>query len=222
MLALLALCSGLIDAQARADDPQAFERPALVRYHMRRHMSDVRTMERMLLGGHLDEAKALAYMLTLPIQDPGMARWSDATDRVARAAGDVTRARTIDEALDLEVRVADACAACHLQTQRGPIFRTPSKAPAERATLKAQMARHQWAVDRLWEGVIGGSDTHWRAGLYVLAQTPAPFAKLTGEPEMQASLQKWARSALDSPQGERTARYAELLRSCAACHAKLR
>lgn len=31
------------------------------------------------------------------------------------------------------------------------------------------MARHLWATDRLWEGMVGGDDDAWRDGLDVLA-----------------------------------------------------
>jgi len=198
----------------------------MVRYHMRQHFNDLRTIESMLLAGKLETSKALAFMLTLPISDPGMAPWAAETRMVALVAGELSQVRTLDEALRTEARVAEACAACHARTQRGPIFPMPSKAPPERPTVAAQMARHRWAVDRLWEGLVGGSDAHWRSGLYALATTPPLFSKLTAAPQRATKLRELARRSLetyqhDSP-AERARQYGELLVTCVGCHKALR
>lgn len=190
-----------------------------VRYHMRQHFNDLRTIERMLVAGKLDDARALAYMLARP--SSAMPQGSEAHD-VAVAAGGLISARTLEEAAYAEVRVAAACAQCHVATQSGPVFRTPSKAPPDRPTVPAQMARHQWAADRLWEGLVGASDEHWRAGLYVLATSPLQHVE-SGSPAIAKHLQRLARLALDRrPKPtleERQDIYAELLITCAGCHA---
>lgn len=222
---LLAVAAASCAPTAQAE-PAEFERPDMVRYHMRQHFNDLRTIEKLLLAGELDAAKALAYMLTLPISDPGMARWTAENRSVALIASELSRVRTIDEGLRTEARIGEACAGCHVATGRQPIFATPSHAPREQPTVEAQMARHQWAVDRLWEGLVAGSDTHWRAGLYVVAMTPPPFAKLTAAPKRAAALQKLARKALETyekdPPAERARQYGELLVTCAGCHKQLR
>src|SRR5690606_33945669 len=97
-----------------------------------------------------------------------------------------------------------------------------SHAPPDQPTIAAQMARHQWAVDRLWESLIGASDEHWRAGLYVMATAHFPG---TDKPELATRLQELARAALDMPDTSldtRGARYAELLVTCAGCHVQAR
>lgn len=186
---------------------------------MRQRFDDVRTIERMLVAGQLEEARALAFMLTRPL--PGAPQTAASRD-LALAAGALANARTIDEALHAEVRVALACARCHTSMQKLPVFRTPSHAPPDQPTIAAQMARHQWAVDRLWESIIGASDEHWRAGLYVITTAHFPG---TEKPELATRLQQLARAALDMPDttlDARGARYAELLVTCAGCHAQTR
>ncbi len=183
---------------------------------MRQRIDDVRTIERMLVAGQLEEARALAFMLTRPIVG---APQSASSRDLAFAAGALANARTIDEALHAEVRVAIACARCHASSNTMPVFRTPTNAPPDQPTMEAQMARHQWAVDRLWESLIGASDEHWRAGLYVMATGHIPG---TENPELAKRLQQLARAALDMPDttlDARGARYAELLVTCAGCHA---
>lgn len=189
------------------------------RYHMREHFNDLRTIERMLITGKLEDAKTLAYMLMRP--SSAMPHAVEARE-VALAATSLRNARTLEEAAYAEVRVAGACAQCHLATMSGPVFRTPSKAPPDRPTVAAQMARHQWAVDRLWEGIVGGSDEHWRAGLYVFATSPLQHTE-AGSPALAKHLQRLARYALKKrpkpTARERQDLYAELLITCAGCHA---
>jgi hypothetical protein len=87
------------------------------------------------------------------------------------------------------------------------------------------MARHVWAADRLWEGLIGGDEDRWTRGLAVLADSPLPFGPLTDAPALATQLQRRAREQLDAramtlPDGRATA-YGEMLVTCAACHSSL-
>ena len=210
LLAILAGCS-----QARAGDERADT--GRVKHHMRQRIEDLRTIERMLVAGKLEEAKTLAFMLTRPAdlvpEDPN-------TRALTLAAGALVNARTIDEALYAAARTASACARCHVATQNVPVFKMPSQAPPDRPAMDAQMARHQWAADRLWEGIVGASDAHWRAGLYVLATSPLPHTT-TKAPDIALRMQQLARKALDEPAPTLDARaetYGDLLVTCAACH----
>jgi hypothetical protein len=92
--------------------------------------------------------------------------------------------------------------------------------PPDRPTLDARMARHRWAADRLWEAVVGDDDDAWQEGLDVLAAPPlaldaerVPFSR---------QLQRLAKSGrlTKRPITNRAATYAEILVTCAGCHAK--
>jgi mono/diheme cytochrome c family protein len=191
---------------------------------MRMHFDDLRSIERLLVAGRLEDAKALAYMLTVPPKDPGIPSWAAGTARVVEAATSLRAAPGIDEACRRVARVAQACAECHVGNPKRPSFARTS-APAELATPAARMARHPWAADRLWEGVVGPVDASWRAGLEVLSTTPLPFSRLTDAPLLASHLQKRATEALvpdatDSIDARARA-YGELLVTCAACHQTL-
>ena len=78
------------------------------------------------------------------------------------------------------------------------------------------MARHAWASDRLWEGVIGNDVDRWRSGLAILANSPVPGT----------ALQTMARDQLTVATGPpnsdaRAIAYGKILIVCAGCHAKL-
>lgn len=230
-LALAGACARPASGEGGEDPPREppaplrLEREAMVRWHMQRHFEDLRTIERLLVGGRFDEAKALSFMLTKPESDPGLTPWAAEAREVVEAARALMAARTIDEALRREPRVAVACAECHGRTkQLLKLSRLPAL-PPDQPTAAARMARHQWAADRLWEGIVGLSDDRWRAGLEVLVATPLPAAAVPGAPELAARLQRIARKALErrtSDSLDDNARsYGDMLVTCAGCHAAL-
>jgi cytochrome c553 len=211
-LALVAILAACTPTASGSDDPPETGR---VKYHMRQRFSDLRTIERMLVAGKLEDAQALAYMLTRPVASVPQSR------EVNLATDALVNARTLAQAIHAEVRVATACAHCHLATQNVPVFPTPPQAPPDRPDIAAQMARHQWAVDRLWEGVVGASEEHWRAGLYVIATSS--LGAISDRKDLATRLQRIAREALDQPTATLDARadtYAKLLLTCAGCHAQ--
>jgi cytochrome c553 len=205
--------------------PARFDKPAMVKFHMRWQFDDLRNVERLLIAGKLEDAKTRAFLLTRPAPDPGMARWQREVGAVTEAARALVAAPSIDEACRREARVAAACARCHRGTQELRVFAAPAMAPPGDATPAGRMARHQWAADRLWEGLVGPSDHRWRAGLDVLVNTPLRFSPFTDAPRAASQLEAFAQQAIaslatDSPE-DRARRYGEMLVVCSACHSAL-
>jgi cytochrome c553 len=195
----------------------ALDNRAMVAAHMRDHFDDLRTIERMLIAGKLEDAKARAFLLT-PASDRGLARWEVQRRRMTEAAKALRTAPSIDTAIEREARVAAACAGCHLAAQELPALPAAPALPPDDGTRQTRMARHQWAVDRLWEGMIVPADKPWRDGLAVLADTPLPA---DGSRTAAVQLQRRARAELDAPVAidKRAAVYHRLLVTCTDCHA---
>jgi hypothetical protein len=89
------------------------------------------------------------------------------------------------------------------------------------------MARHQWAADRLWEGMVGAADESWQAGLDVLARAPLPSPSPSADQVVLATrlqrLAEHARATLPTEGlDQRAATYGEILVVCAGCHATRR
>lgn len=206
--------------------PARFAREHMVHYHMQRHFDDLQTIERMLVRGDLATAKALAFMLTLQVDDPGLTPWNTEARMTVGAARDLMAAQTVDEALRREARVAATCAACHRRADGWTITAQLGTPPIDQPTPAARMARHQWAADRLWEGMIAANDARWRAGLEVLAATPVPISHAVETPLYGPRLQATAKAALargaNATADDRTSTYGELLVTCAGCHRFLR
>lgn len=208
LLVLLAACTAAhgSDAPAGLD----LDRPSLVRYHMQRHFGDLRDIDHMLLAGRLDDARARAFLLTKTETDRGLDVFDQQALVVSRAAAALVAAPSIAEACRLEARVAEACAGCHVLVPKVlPL-------PALPAAPAAEMARHAWAADRLWEGVVLADARRWRAGLDFFATTSTPRIQ---------DLSRGAIRALETHQDSiatRATTYGELLVACANCHARSR
>jgi hypothetical protein len=91
------------------------------------------------------------------------------------------------------------------------------------------MQRHQWAAERLWDGLVVPSDEAWQAGALALSEAPLAPQELTpGKSpvpkvgEMEQMVHALARQALDADRAEVRAHvYGQVLAACAACHAWL-
>lgn len=179
------------------------------RVQMHRRFDDLQLLEHALISGRLVEAQALAFLLAQPAE-PWMAPWSDESRTVERAALAVALAPSLDDATRREPKIALACAQCHRDARTLPFHHAPVPLPADAA------ARHRWAVELVREGLIHALDASWRRGLEQLAASPAPGA----EPSKgSVRLRALARAELLDPAADRSAVYAELLVTCASCHA---
>jgi mono/diheme cytochrome c family protein len=222
MRLLLIACLAACQAASAQDEPPAtkFEHDMIVRFHMHENFDLVRAIEKLLVRGKLDEGQRLAASIARAPDEPGMQPWAAQAARVRERASAVATAPGIDEALRAEARLADACASCHADAGVVPEFRSPPPIPADRPTIEARMARHLWASDRLWEGIVGDADDSWRAGLDVLAATPLPAADRA---QLGKQLQTRANDARQlnrtTDRAARARAYGEILVTCAACHA---
>lgn len=205
-----------------ADAPgDRFAHDMLVRFHMHENFGLARAIERLLLRGRLDEARELARGLAIAPDEPGMTAWAKETARVRLRAAELVTAKTVDQAFVAESLLAIECAGCHLASGASPEFASPSAPPADQPTVAARMARHLWAADRLWEGMVGTADDSWNAGLAILAKPPLAASEL-GEARTRFArqLQRLAIDAQKIKGGDqaRAATYAQLLTTCTACH----
>ena len=212
-----------VSSTALADEPPAkrFEHDMIVRFHMHENFDLVRAVEKLLVRGRLEEAQNLAASIARAPDEPGLAPFAPQAIEVRARATAVATARSTDEALRAEARLAGACATCHAEAGVTPEFRSPARPPDDKPTIDARMARHLWATDRLWEGLVGDEDDSWRAGLDVLAATPLPWKTLDKDrAPLGKQLQRLADDARKTTRDDRARAYGEILVTCAACHSR--
>lgn len=228
-----AIALGAACALSRADTPKReapeppptkrFERDMMVRLHMHESFDLLRAIERLLIRGRLDEAKVFAAAIAGAPDEPGLGPWTRQAITVRERAAALARATTIAEACQREAKLAAACGRCHADAGASPEFRAHPLAPADHPTIEARMARHRWAADRMWEGIVGGADEPWQAGLDVIAAAPLDGSELgPARAPFGRKLQQLAQQARGRKPGEappdRATTYGEILSTCAGCH----
>ena len=211
-------------APQKAPPPtEQFEHDMMVRFHMHENFDLLRAIEKLVIRGRLDDAKAFARAIAQAPDEPGLGPFTKQATRVRDLAASLAEAPNLDEACRREARLAVACAGCHADAGVIPELSKPPALPADAASIEARMARHLWATDRLWEAAIGGGDEPWSAGLDVLAATPLPFRDAIGaRAKLARQLQQLADSArkrkTTDTLAERGRAYGDILTVCATCH----
>lgn len=182
----------------------------------------LRAIEKLLVRGKLDDARSLAKSIAQAPDEPGLDTWGARAALVRERAAAVANATTVEEGCRREAKLAEACAGCHLEAGVVPEFK-PSALPPDKPSVGARMARHLWAADRMWEGMVGGSDEAWLAGLDVLAMPPVrelPRDRLELARRMQQLADQARQRKSVDDLGERARAYGEILATCAACHTR--
>jgi hypothetical protein len=150
-LVLLAACQASGATDDRQPPPsERFERDMIVRFHMHENFDLLRTIEKLLVRGRLDEARSLARAIAEAPDEPGLGPWAKQAMVVRDRAAALANAKDSAEACRLEARLAEACASCHAEAGVIPEFRSAKRVPPDQPTIEARMARHLWATDRLW------------------------------------------------------------------------
>jgi hypothetical protein len=125
------------------------------------------------------------------------------------------------------------CAACHQAapaTIAFPKVLEPRGDPDPRQRVPGQMAHHEWAAARMWEGLIGPSDALWTQGAAALARTPMTLTAEAGEPGHDLGIADDAarlhlygtRAGQVATLQERSQLFGDLLATCAHCHSVIR
>lgn len=143
-------------------------------------------------------------------------------------------ARTLSTAQNLTVaagaagRLAASCGGCHVATNGGPNFVVGSEAPGG-SSQEDHMIRHLWAVDRMWEGLVGPSEEAWVAGTEALAATSPSILEAIRAEIPPDALEGFLAGVEDAAVGaqeakgsaERASAYALVVESCTQCHMAL-
>lgn len=211
-LAILVGCSTVVaDSKPPA---KRFEHDMMVRFHMHQNFDLLRSIERLLLKGKLDDAKQFASAIASSPDEPAHGAWATQKTAIRDRAAALARSTSVAEALRKTAAVGAACATCH--NEHGIAFADQMpRLPSDTGTLDARMARHRWAADRLWEAVVGNSEPAWQAGLDVLAATPLdqPADRIAIARKLQGQAIGARAKTVD-----RSAQYGEMLVTCSSCH----
>jgi mono/diheme cytochrome c family protein len=232
MTRLAALCTLLLLSACRSPaepgPPSAtpVTRGPELQGHMQARLNIARAGLASVVEGDVEAVRGAARALvdSHPMQDEVDPAWKGGATAFRAAALAASRATDLEGAARGMVGVAAACGGCHTAAGVDRAFELPTP-PARGETIAAHMARHAWAVDRLWEALTGPAEASWTAGHRMLAEGPLESdghaAGLgSSAAALESSVHALAADALvaTDPQ-EREAIVAQILVACGACHA---
>src|SRR5213078_2430356 len=95
-------------------------------------------------------------------------------------------------------------------------------APSSDPRLARQMASHQWAAARMWEGLIAPDDGRWFDGARKLSGTSVAVAAESGSLGIADDVSRMrmlaTRGTKPGSAADRAQLYGDLLATCAHCH----
>jgi len=195
---------------------------------MQDHFTAVVHVRDALIVGNLELAKWNASFLAQREPDPAVASWSAYVDRLRENAAKVAETATLEAAALASTELVLECGRCHAANGVTPRFPATDERVAASGT-RPHMLRHQWAVQQMWDGLIGPSEERWKAGVGELAEAPLGQDEVFSNATAAASIVKRAEDvhALGAEGGkvtswpDRAAVYGRLLATCAGCHAAI-
>lgn len=222
----ISLCAaaGWLGCSARPDTTTS----EATRESTRDHFAHAAAIREALIRGDLEAARAAGGGLA----EEGAAAavfggWEEHAGMIRRLGDSVAVARDADQLGLLLGRVGRACGSCHEHVDRRPAPAEPIP-PDHAAGLHRRMLRHEWAADRLWDGLVGPSEDAWFWGAYALTQAPFTPERI---PDRLAAreiartavwLHRLGLEALGSDEWQgRDALYGHLVGTCASCHDRL-
>jgi cytochrome c553 len=200
--------------------------------HMHEHLTRITTIKAHIIMDDLDGVREPAAWLAEHESVTGLpANYEPYVELMRMYARQVVAAPDLKSAAKSVSQMARNCGNCHLTNEVELEFGFDTR-PADWADTITHMQRHQWAADRLWEGLIGPSDTAWNRGTDMLVDVPLHPADVMDETTNDTDadvIDKIAhRVHLLGGQGTnvrtpdaRSKLYAELLGLCADCHSRL-
>lgn len=199
-----------------------------IREHMREHFESIRSIERAIIVGDMDTARKVAATLA---EHPAieLVDYAEEIEAVRVAAAALAKSESLEKMAQGGAQLASLCGHCHLVTTSITTFEW-SEPPPEVGTASERMQRHLWAMERLWEGLVGPSELSWREGSRVLQASPFPADQLPIKKDLQPAAKKHlasiaalaVRAGAATEKAEQVKIYGELLSTCSGCHAHLR
>ena len=193
---------------------------------MHGHYERARSVHDTLVRADMDTARAdMAWIAT---HEEGNALPAELRPRLVEMqteAASFAQATTLTQAGTAVGRMLARCGACHAESHGGPtVAETPIP---EGDTPEARMRRHQWASDRMFDGLLTASPDTFRRGNDALTSAPLTQDELPATaaqpPEQVVTLtthvrELGAEAAAAEDDDTRASIYGRYVATCGACH----
>lgn len=153
------------------DAPDGAHSEATLHGHMHEHFVRVDRLQKAVIAGRLDDARAEArWLVEHEAHDALPPGWEPHIAAMRKASQSALDAKSVDDAAMAAASIAGTCGSCH--ANNGAQVRLGfADMPEAGDDLAASIRMHQWAADRMWDAVVSQSDELWAKGLDALATT---------------------------------------------------
>ena len=221
--AFLTLLLFMMAACARSP---AREGVTAIQAHMYAHFDRAGEVHDALVRGDMEVARSAAEWLASHPETRALPEGSAPFGaEMVGLARRVQNAESIETAAAAAAQMGRSCGDCHRRYEVSPRFLVGTAAPSGDGP-KAQMARHIWAAERMWEGLLGPEDFAWNSGAASLKEGWLSPGEVVADPEDGQRVKDLVRQvymlgtraeAAETPEA-RAEIYGEFLNTCIGCH----
>lgn len=231
LVSILCLALGLTLPQWLAAQDTVSEEETAAAAHMHDHLTHITTIKAFITMGLLEGTRQPAnWLATHQTLADLPASYEPFVEFMRSSARQVEKAEDLDTAAAAVSLMAQNCGNCHRVSHVDIEFGYDTL-PAQWSDSATHMQRHQWAMDRLWEGLIGPSDTAWTRGTNMLAEEPLHAADVSENVTASEAraLEDIAREVHELGSAgtrlmslnDRSQVYGQILGLCADCHTRV-
>ena len=206
------------------------ENRSAVADHMHEHLTRISTIKSAIIAGELENAyEAATWLADHETAADLRAEFEPYIILMRSHARHVIEAEDLASAAESVSEMAKTCGNCHLVNGVNLQFGYDRRPREDLEDVVTHMQRHLWATDRLWEGLIGPSDTAWNRGTDMLIDAPLLPSDVTTATDNVAEIARIARrihalcgigTETKTPD-DRSELFGEVLGLCASCHTLL-
>ncbi|MGB3626224.1 MAG: hypothetical protein WA989_10355, partial [Henriciella sp.] len=176
MLSRPALCSilclviGITSPYWLSAQESDSDEPSAAAEHMHEYLAYMTTIRAFITMGRLEGIRQPAnWLATHEIHPDSPDTYAPYVEFMRSSARQIEKAEDLESAASAVAMMAQNCGNCHSASHVTVEFGY-DQLPAEWSDSETHMQRHQWAVTRLWEGLIGPSDAAWERGTTMLSE----------------------------------------------------
>lgn len=198
--------------------------------HMQDHYERVHDLLTAVIADDSAAAKRHSTWLADHEAPENLSAWKPETDKLRAAAKPGASLTDVLALGQVVANIGTACGDCHVAAGHVPVFeKVEMPAASKEPGAKNHMKAHQWAADRMWEGLTGPSDALWNEGVAALAVSPLHddeiLSNASAAPDIvaQAGLvhELGNEGSNATTTAERADVFARFLGNCASCHARV-
>lgn len=231
LVSIICIALGLTLPHRLSAQQAVSEEETVAAAHMHNHLTYITTIRAFITMGLLEGTRQPAHWLATheTLSDIPVS-FEPFIEFMRSSARQVEKAEDLGTAAAAVSLMAQNCGNCHRASNVDVEFGFDAL-PAQWSDSETHMQRHQWAMDRLWEGMIGPSDAAWTRGTDMFAEEPLHAVEVsasvtTSEARILENIARevhelGAAGASLTALNDRSQVYCRILGLCADCHTRV-